>query len=141
MEDSLHVNWYFLLSCLNITFNGTSTRTSIINHTRLSLSDFFCLFAFLYMVAAKLPVLLHVCFLCNPSLHIYSWLLLGLYQEDHELRGDINLESNDQNPCFNCTNNIQFRFCLVCWRPHCFPYISNQHKPGLNAIQLIIPKP
>jgi hypothetical protein len=130
----------------------TQEQTQIIIHdyicrsydhevAKLDFSASFCLFAYMYMAAAKLSVLLHVCFLCNPSLPIYSWLLLGLHQEDPEFRGDINLESNDQNPCFHCTNNIQLLLYLVCWRTHCFSYISNQHKPGLYFEHCLIHHP
>lgn len=95
---------------------------------------FFPFFSYMYMTTEKLSILLYVCFLCNASLSIYSWILLGLHQEDPGLGGHINLESNDQNSCFHCTNNILLHCCLVCWRAHCFSYISNQHKPGLNTI-------
>jgi len=37
---------------------------------------FCCFFAFMYKVAVKLQILLHVSFLYNPSLFTHSWLFV-----------------------------------------------------------------
>lgn len=117
----------------SITYNGTCRRTNFfkkctcIRYEYDNEVDIFLPLLLYVLAAAKLPVLLHICLLCNSSLLIYTWLLLGLHHEDQELGGNINLESNDQNSCIYCSNNLQFRLCLVCWRPHCFPHVSHQH--------------
>lgn len=40
---------------------------------------------FNFVGAAELQVLLYVCFLNKPSLHLCFWLLLGIYQENYGL--------------------------------------------------------
>lgn len=106
----------------------------LLNH----LCFFFFSFGCMHMVAAKLQVLLHVCFLCHSALLICTCLLLGLHREDQGLRGNINLESNVQNYSIHRINSLHLSLFLVCWWSHYFPHVPHQHKPGLNAIQLII---
>lgn len=109
----------------------------LLNRPFFSFSFFFFLWL-LHMVAAKLQVLLHVCFLCHSALLICTCLLLGLHCKDQGLRGNINLESNVQNNSIHRINSLHLHLFLVCWRSHCFPLVPHQHKPGFNAIQLII---
>lgn len=80
--------------------------------------------------AAKLSVLLHVCVLDDSPLYICLCILLGLHPENHGIGGDNHLESNDQDPRFDCLNSLHFYFNVVCWRPHCFPLISHRYKSG-----------